>query len=194
MDRKKTLLFLLAAAAMAPAAQAQIAAGIALTGQNLTQYYTPGQSKWIYGPTISLQDEHGHVLKLGGDLRASFLRRDGVGVNSFAIGPRASVKLPAVPIRPYAEVLVHHPRRVPVRLRRRPDGAAACGLAAARVQPRRGRQLVRGQARPVEHRADLSLLLKFCLTAYEDLLRAHGVDPYVAVDQLRNVQVHGDAR
>ncbi len=106
MNRTKTLLLLLAAVSMAPAARAQIAAGVALTGQNLTQYYTPGQSKWIYGPTISLQDEHGHVLKLGGDLRASFLRRDGVGVNSFAIGPRASVKLPAVPIRPYAEVLI----------------------------------------------------------------------------------------
>jgi hypothetical protein len=60
---------------------------------------------WIYGPTFSLQDEHGKSVKSGLDVRFSYLRHNGLGVNSLIAGPRFAFPVKHPKIKPYLEVL-----------------------------------------------------------------------------------------
>jgi len=83
-------------------ASAQLGISAAFTADRLS---SPSTRSTIYGPTLSLYYQHGPILALGGDVRASFLNGNGATLNTVSIGPRASVKLPVIPLRPYAEAL-----------------------------------------------------------------------------------------
>lgn len=47
-----------------------------------------------------------HTISVGGDLRGSFMGRDGFHYNTFAAGPRISVNPHVIPLHPYVEGLV----------------------------------------------------------------------------------------
>ena len=82
--------------------EAQLGISAVFTADRLS---SPQTRSTVYGPTLSLYYQHGTLLALGGDVRASFLNGNGATLNTGSIGPRASVKLPVIPLRPYAEAL-----------------------------------------------------------------------------------------
>src|SRR5215467_6449000 len=60
-------------------------------------------SEWIYGPMVGLYKQHGYVantVNIGGDLRGSFLGRNGFHYYTVAVGPRVAFKPPVLPLRP----------------------------------------------------------------------------------------------
>jgi len=66
-------------------------------------------SEWIYGPMVGLYKQHGYVantVNIGGDLRGSFLGRNGFHYYTVAVGPRVAFKPPVLPLRPYIEGLI----------------------------------------------------------------------------------------
>ena len=89
---------LLAAALLAlttTAAHAQYAVGAAITASHASNIgNVSDHNEWLYGPTLSFQHEHGKIVQLGFDLRASFLNGNGTTINSGGIGPRIAVPLP----------------------------------------------------------------------------------------------------
>jgi hypothetical protein len=88
--------------------RAQLGVGANFTVQHidLDPSQSTSSSTWVYGPTFSIQDEHGRFLKLGLDARGSILRGSGVGVDSFDAGPRIAIAPRILPIKPYGEVLL----------------------------------------------------------------------------------------
>jgi len=63
---------------------------------------------WVYGPTFGAYYDSHHfpVINFGLDARVSLIdSSNSTKVTSGLIGPRAVLHLPAIPIRPYAEVL-----------------------------------------------------------------------------------------
>jgi hypothetical protein len=64
---------------------------------------------WIYGPTLGVYDDAFHLpfVAVGFDARASILGSGGsTQLTSGMVGPRLSVHVPLVPIKPYVEGLV----------------------------------------------------------------------------------------
>lgn len=62
-----------------------------------------------YGPLVGIYKQTSYAMNLisiGGDLRASFLNRDGFHYYTGAAGPRIAFKAPVLPFRPYVEGLV----------------------------------------------------------------------------------------
>lgn len=64
---------------------------------------------WAYGPMFGIYKQSGHLastINIGGDLRGSFVGRNGFHFNTGAAGPRVAFKAPVLPLRPYVEGLV----------------------------------------------------------------------------------------
>lgn len=62
-----------------------------------------------YGGMVGVYKASGHVLhtvSVGGDLRGSFMGRDGFHFNTFAVGPRVSFNPHVIPLHPYVEGLI----------------------------------------------------------------------------------------
>ena len=86
------------------AAEAQIAAYGGFSGAAVSGGSTPSAWGGLVG--VYAQKRHFIVVSAGGDLRASFLKRNGFHYNTGAIGPRLAFRIPIVPLRPYVEGLV----------------------------------------------------------------------------------------
>ena len=68
-----------------------------------------GSTEWVYGPLVGLYKQSGHLastINIGGDLRGSFIGRNGFHYYTGAVGPRIAFKAPIIPLRPYVEGLV----------------------------------------------------------------------------------------
>lgn len=68
-----------------------------------------GSTNWAYGTTFGIYKQTGHaasLISIGGDLRGSFLSREGFHYYTGAAGPRVAFKAPILPLRPYIEGLV----------------------------------------------------------------------------------------
>jgi hypothetical protein len=114
----RSLLLTAAALAFAAPAHAQIGVYAGFTGANLdtaqTTYApvsntvtTTGVSTRLYGPTAGLYaDLPIPIVKLGADIRGSFLKGSGYQHYSGKIGPRVAVNIPVVKLKPYGEFLV----------------------------------------------------------------------------------------
>lgn len=65
-------------------------------------------SEWFYGPSIGVYDNFVHLgpLRVGADLRGSYLFGSNDKYRSVLGGARVEVKPPLLPIRPYAEGLI----------------------------------------------------------------------------------------
>ena len=66
-------------------------------------------SDWAYGPLVGIYKQSGYLdstINIGGDLRGSFISRNGFNYYTGAVGPRVAFKLPILPLRPYVEGLV----------------------------------------------------------------------------------------
>lgn len=66
-------------------------------------------TNWAYGPLVGIYKQTGYaanLVSIGGDLRASFLNRDGFHYYTGAVGPRIAFKAPILPLRPYVEGLI----------------------------------------------------------------------------------------
>jgi hypothetical protein len=66
-------------------------------------------SDWAYGPIVGIYKQSGHLastISFGGDLRGSFINRNGFHYYTGAVGPRIAFKAPVIPLRPYFEGLV----------------------------------------------------------------------------------------
>lgn len=59
-----------------------------------------------FGPMFGVYAQSGRYISLGGDVRGSFLTRNGFNYFTGAAGPRIAVKPAILPFRPYAEGLV----------------------------------------------------------------------------------------
>jgi hypothetical protein len=97
------VLVLLLAAQTRPAL-AQLAVYAGFSGAS-----TNGSTEWVYGPLVGLYKQSGHLastVNIGGDLRGSFIGRNGFHYYTGAAGPRLSFKAPYSPLRPYVEGLV----------------------------------------------------------------------------------------
>ncbi|HEY0162571.1 MAG TPA: hypothetical protein VGB69_07840 [Edaphobacter sp.] len=99
-------LALFAASLIVPATvHAQLAVYAGFSGAPLSG----ASSNWAPGGLVGIYKQSGHGLgtvSFGGDLRGSFLTRDGFHSYTGAIGPRLSIKAPILPLRPYVEGLV----------------------------------------------------------------------------------------
>jgi hypothetical protein len=65
-----------------------------------------GVTSSAFGPMFGLYAQSGRYISLGGDLRGTFLARNGFNYFTGAAGPRLAIKPPVLPIRPYVEGLV----------------------------------------------------------------------------------------
>jgi hypothetical protein len=108
MNHLRTLLLfvvvLLFAGSVKPAC-AQLAVYAGFSGAKVAG----GSSEWAYGPLVGIYKQSGHLastINIGGDLRGSFINRNGFNYYTGAAGPRVAFKAPALPLRPYAEGLV----------------------------------------------------------------------------------------
>lgn len=66
-------------------------------------------SEWVYGPLVGIYKQAGyvaHTVNIGGDLRGSFIGRNGFHYYTGAVGPRVAFKPPVLPLRPYIEGLI----------------------------------------------------------------------------------------
>jgi len=98
------LLLVLAVTFAAPAVlQAQIGLYAGFTGAPVSG---TGATNWAYGGTVGVYKQGGEVLQIGGDLRGSFISRNGFNYYTGAAGPRIAFKPPLIPLRPYVEGLV----------------------------------------------------------------------------------------
>src|SRR5215469_12387720 len=100
-------LFLLAVAFLftAPATRVRAQIGIygGFTGAPVSG---TGATNWAYGGTVGVYKQGGHVLQIGGDLRGTFIGRNGFNYYTAAAGPRIAFKPPLIPLRPYVEGLI----------------------------------------------------------------------------------------
>jgi hypothetical protein len=106
MKHLRFLLFFLAATLLAPATlQAQLAIYGAGTGASLSNAST----NLGYGGLAGIYKQSGHVgsiINFGGDIRGTFISRDGFHYYTGAIGPRLAIKPHIIPLDPYIEGLV----------------------------------------------------------------------------------------
>jgi hypothetical protein len=108
MNRFRTLLsvaFVLLFANAAKPACAQLAVYAGFSGASLSGI----SSDWAYGPLVGIYKQSGHLastINIGGDLRGSFISRNGFNYYTGAAGPRIAFKAPVLPLRPYVEGLV----------------------------------------------------------------------------------------
>ena len=65
-----------------------------------------GATQSAFGPTFGVYKQSGRYISLGGDLRGTFLTRNGFNYFTGAAGPRLAIKPPVLGIRPYVEGLV----------------------------------------------------------------------------------------
>lgn len=65
-----------------------------------------GATQSAFGPTLGVYAQSGRYVSLGGDLRGTFLTRNGFNYFTGAAGPRLALRAPVLPIRPYVEGLV----------------------------------------------------------------------------------------
>lgn len=68
-----------------------------------------GATNWAYGGTVGIYKQGGHLantVQIGGDLRGSFIGRNGFHYYTGAAGPRIAFRAPMIPLRPYVEGLV----------------------------------------------------------------------------------------
>ncbi len=65
-----------------------------------------GATQSAFGPTLGVYAQSGRYISLGGDLRGTFLTRNGFNYFTGAAGPRIAIKPPVLPIRPYVEGLI----------------------------------------------------------------------------------------
>ena len=90
---------------LSAAASAQIGIYAEATGAGVGQTF--GTSNTLYfGPTVGVQYEKGHLLRLGGDFRGTILTSNGTTTRSVVFGPRVSVHAPVLPVKPYGEFLI----------------------------------------------------------------------------------------
>jgi hypothetical protein len=80
-------------------ARAQIGVYAGFSGAHLN-------STTVFGPLVGVYAQRGALLMLGGDVRGSFLNRNGQQFNTGAIGPRLALHPVGLPIKPYIEALV----------------------------------------------------------------------------------------
>ena len=80
-------------------AKAQIGVYAGFSGAHLN-------SSTVFGPLVGAYAQKGALLKLGVDVRGSFLNRNGQQLNTGAIGPRLALHPVGLPIKPYVEALV----------------------------------------------------------------------------------------
>ncbi len=106
MKHFRYLLLVLAATLLIPSAlHAQLAIYGAGTGASLSNAGT----SWAYGGMAGVYRQTGHVasiINFGGDLRGTFISRDGFHYFTGAVGPRLAIKPHVIPIDPYIEGLV----------------------------------------------------------------------------------------
>jgi hypothetical protein len=108
MNRLNTLLsfvFVLLFAAGVKPASAQLAVYAGFSGAKVAG----ASSDWAYGPLVGIYKQSGYLastVNIGGDLRGSFISRNGFNYYTGAAGPRVAFKLPVLPLRPYMEGLV----------------------------------------------------------------------------------------
>jgi hypothetical protein len=87
-------------------AAAQLGISGAFTASRLDHPVTNVSSpSMLYGSTVSVYYQRGLLLSLGGDIRGTFLGRNGITFNAGTAGPRVALKLHALPIQVYAEAL-----------------------------------------------------------------------------------------
>jgi hypothetical protein len=84
-----------------PPVQAQIAVYAGFTGAPINN----GSISSAYGPLVGLYAQTGSHIMFGGDVRGSFLTRNGFNYFTGAAGPRLAFKPPILPLRPYIEGL-----------------------------------------------------------------------------------------
>jgi hypothetical protein len=65
-----------------------------------------GATGSAFGPMLGIYAQSGRYISLGGDLRGSFLTRNGFDYFTGAAGPRIAFRAPVLPLRPYVEGLV----------------------------------------------------------------------------------------
>ena len=80
-------------------AKAQIGVYAGFSGAHLN-------STTVFGPLVGVYAQKGSLLLLGGDVRGSFLNRNGQQFNTGAIGPRLALHPVGLPIKPYVEALI----------------------------------------------------------------------------------------
>ena len=108
MNRLRTLLsfaFLLLFASSAKPTFAQLAVYAGFSGAKVSGV----SSDWAYGPLVGIYKQSGYLassVNIGGDLRGSFISRNGFNYYTGAAGPRIAFKAPVLPLRPYVEGLV----------------------------------------------------------------------------------------
>ena len=107
MTRFRLVSLLLLSFAFLPQAKAQVGLYGGFTASKLGA----SNSNWFYGPTLGAYYDPVHlpVLSFGFDARVAILRsgsQPSTKVESGMIGPRVSLHLPVIPLRPYGEVLV----------------------------------------------------------------------------------------
>ena len=103
----------IAAGLSAKTASAQAGIYALFTGANLDTTQTTGSAPntanvatKLYGPTFGLYgDIPTPVVKIGGDIRGELLSGSGEQHYNGVIGPRISVNLPVVNLKPYGEIL-----------------------------------------------------------------------------------------
>jgi hypothetical protein len=84
-------------------AEAQVAVYAGFSGAPVSGSGATGSA---FGPMFGLYAQSGRYISLGGDVRGSFLTRNGFNYFTGAAGPRVSIKPPILPFRPYVEGLV----------------------------------------------------------------------------------------
>jgi hypothetical protein len=65
-----------------------------------------GATSSAFGPTLGVYAQSGRYISLGGDLRGTFLARNGFNYFTGAAGPRLAFRAPVLPVRPYVEGLI----------------------------------------------------------------------------------------
>ena len=65
-----------------------------------------GATSSAFGPTLGVYVQSGRYISLGGDLRGTFLTRNGFNYFTGAAGPRLAFRAPVLPVRPYVEGLI----------------------------------------------------------------------------------------
>lgn len=106
MMQRYTYLLFAALLLVAPAAlRAQIAAYGAVGGAA----FNKAPVDLGYGAIVGVYKASGHALhtvSVGGDLRGSFMGRNGFHYNTFAVGPRVAFNPHVIPLHPYVEGLI----------------------------------------------------------------------------------------
>jgi hypothetical protein len=82
---------------------------VAVYGGFSGAFISHGSTDWAYGPVVGIYKQTGYaanVIAIGGDIRGTFLSRNGFNYYTGAAGPRFAFKAPILPFRPYVEGLI----------------------------------------------------------------------------------------